>query len=109
AGAPVAAAWARARGAEIYSARHARAPARYFQLAGGRLFVGARPFPFSRVRGLALRLVLLALVGRRRALCGRGGLSARRARAQIRASLVGFRTVPLHRFPRKRESGSGAQ
>ena len=41
----------------------------------------ARPLPLGVVRGLALRAVLVARLGRRRPLCGRGRLSARRAGA----------------------------
>ncbi len=50
----------------------------FLEPAGRRLSARARPLSFIVVRGLALRAVLLALVGRRRALCRRGGLSARR-------------------------------
>ena len=45
-------------------------------------------FRSAVVRGLALRAVLLALFGRRRALCRRGGLSARRDRAELAQAIT---------------------
>ena len=44
--------------------------------AGRRLSFDARAVPLAAVPGVALRAVLLARLGRRRPLCGRGGLSA---------------------------------
>src|SRR5262249_34824977 len=68
--------------------RDARALARNLELASGGLSLGTRAFPLGRLRGVALRPVLVAFVGRRRALRGRGGLSGRRARAALRAPLI---------------------
>ena len=48
----------------------------FVEPAGRRLSGGARAVPLAAVQGLALRAVLVARVGRRRALCGRGRLSA---------------------------------
>ena len=50
--------------------------ARIVEPAGRRLFGAACAVPLAAVQGIALRAVLVARVGRRGALCGRGGLSA---------------------------------
>ena len=54
----------------------ARAAARIVEPPGGGLSGGARAVPLAAVQGVALRAVLLARVGRRRALRDRSGLSA---------------------------------
>src|SRR5262249_20646641 len=67
---------ARAGRAQVHSARHARAFARIIEPAGGRLSRRAPAVPLAALPGGALRSVLLARVGRRRAIRGRGRVSA---------------------------------
>ena len=87
----LAAARARARGPQIHAARHAGAVAQFVEPSGRRISQRPRPLPLGAVRGLALRAVLVARVGRRRPLCGRGRLSARRAGA---AAGLSFQITP---------------
>ena len=68
---------ARAGRAQVHPARHAGAPARFIQPRCRGLSFDARAAVRLLVPRLALRAVLGARLGRRRALCGRGGLSAR--------------------------------
>ena len=63
-------------GRKYHAACHAGAAARILKPAGRRLSARARALPLGVVRGVPLRAVLVALVGRRRALCRRGRLSA---------------------------------
>src|SRR5205807_9482270 len=65
-----------ARGAQIHAAHLAGAVARIVEPTGRGLSGGARALPLAAVPGLALRAVLLARLDRRRAVCGRGRLSA---------------------------------
>ena len=61
---------------QIHAACHAGAAARRVEPRGRRISLGARAVSRAAVSGVALRAVLVARLGRRRALCGRGGLSA---------------------------------
>src|SRR5262249_40315314 len=63
-------------GTQVHAACFACAPARIIEPAGCGLFGAACAVPLAAVQGIALRAVLVARVGRRWALCGRGGLSA---------------------------------
>src|SRR6202011_2990111 len=67
----------RAGGAQICSACDVGTAARFIEPASRGLSGLARAISLAAVQGLALRAVLVPRVGRRRALCGRGGLSAR--------------------------------
>ena len=67
-----------AGGTQVHAARFACAPARIIEPAGRGLFGAACAVPLAAVQGIALRAVLVARVGRRWALRGRGGLSAGR-------------------------------
>ena len=78
-----------AGGAQIHAACDAGAAARFIEPAGGGLSLGARAFPHRGLPGVALRAVLVARLGRRRPLRGRGELSARRGE-----SFVGFWKTP---------------
>ena len=62
-------------GAQIHAACHAGAAARHIELRGRGISVGARGVSLAAVFGVAVRAVLVARLGRRRPLCGRGGLS----------------------------------
>ena len=66
-----------AGGAQVHAARHAGAAARFIEpRRSPTILRPARAFALAAVSGVAIRAVLLARLGRRRALCGRGGLSA---------------------------------
>ena len=69
---------ARSGGPQIHASRDAGAVARRFQSGCGGLSVGARIFSDPGVHGVAIRVVLVPRVHRRRTLRGRGFLCAER-------------------------------